>query len=138
MPVSRVWRGYGSALFLELGALRPRPRLRGGESLMGERSVMIQWSWRIEAPRSIMAGSWSTDRKIDNAIQRLAGRTVLEVEVQGRIPELVITLSGGLWLYSFAAVEPQPQWVLFLGDGDWLHVERGRILRNTWIEPAPG
>lgn len=128
MEVSRAWRGHGSALFLELGALHDEPGFRGAQ---GQATVMIEWSWRVERPRSIAFGSWSTDRKMDFAIPRLAGRRVESIAAEGRLPELVIALSGGLWVHAFTTVEEQPQWVLFLPDQSWLHVVGGRLARNT-------
>ena len=137
MPVSRTWRGYGSALFLELGVLHeehrpptrvnPEPRV----SLKGEATVMIQWSWRVERPRSIAFGSWSTDRRMDFGISRLTGHRVEGITVEGRIPELVITLSGGLWVHAFNTSEGQPEWTVFLPDESRLEVAAGRLVRNT-------
>jgi hypothetical protein len=137
LPVSRTWRGYGSALFLELGTLHeessPPSRIwpRGRVSLKGEATVMIQWSWRVERPRSIAFGSWSTDRRMDFGIARLEGHRVEGITVEGRLPELVIALSGGLWVHAFNTAEGQPQWVLFLPDGSSLTVAAGRLVRNT-------
>jgi len=60
MPVTHVWRGAGSALFLEFGALTQRMRRDGSAgNARGEVTLMIEWSWRIEAPDSILCGSWS-------------------------------------------------------------------------------
>ena len=136
MAVSRPWRGYGSALFLELGTLREerhppsRTRPEGGVSLTGEATVMVQWSWRVERPRSIAFGSWSTDRRMDFGIARLEGHRVEGITVEGRLPELVIALSGGLWVHAFNTAEGQPQWTVFLPDQSWLTVDGGRPLRN--------
>jgi hypothetical protein len=137
LPVSRPWRGYGSALFLELGTLReePRPPSRanpeGGAYRVGEATVMIEWSWRVERPRSIAFGSWSTDRRMDFGISRLEGHRVEGIAVEGRLPELVVALSGGLWVHAFSTVEGQPQWTLFLADGSWVTVAGGGLVRNT-------
>jgi hypothetical protein len=62
LPLSHVWRGYGSAIFLEFGRLTPRTR-RSGEAgnPRGELGLMIQWSWRIEDTVSILCGSWSQE-----------------------------------------------------------------------------
>ncbi|WP_129219386.1 hypothetical protein [Lichenibacterium ramalinae] len=38
MPVSHVWRGHGSALFIELGALAPRTRRDGSRGRSGRAS----------------------------------------------------------------------------------------------------
>ena len=62
LVLAHVWRGHGSALFVELGALTPRLRRDGspGEP-KGEIGLMIEWSWRIEDARSIICGSWSDE-----------------------------------------------------------------------------
>ncbi len=126
--IGHSWRGYGSAIFLELGALR---RLKGRRHLRGEFTIMIEWSWRIEKPRSIMAGSWSSDRMITTSVGALKGRRLTSVTAEGRLPELNLRLSGGLWLHSFATAEGQPVWAIGLRDGSWLSVEGGRIVRDA-------
>ena len=92
---------------------------------------MIEWSWRVERARSIEAGSWSTDRRIDGAVSRLRGPRVTELAVTGRLPELVVGLSDGRWVHSFMTAEGQPEWALFLPDGSWLTVERGRLVHDV-------
>jgi len=91
---------------------------------------MIQWSWRIEKVRSIQLGSWSSERKINAGIRALKGLKVVEVTVEGRLPELELHLNSGLWIHSFATVEGQPEWALFLRDGSWITVERGRLVHD--------
>jgi hypothetical protein len=57
MPVTHVWRGGRSALFLEFGALTPRVLPDGNTgNARGEVTLMIEWSWRIEAPKEILCG----------------------------------------------------------------------------------
>jgi hypothetical protein len=49
MEVTHVWRGYGSALFLEMGKLTPQMRRDGTPgNPKGEMELMIEWNWRIE------------------------------------------------------------------------------------------
>ncbi len=133
LPITRAWRGYGSALFLELGELRPAdpPRRDGTPRMKGEGTIMIQWSWRVERARSIEVGSWSTDARIDSGIARLGGLQVVALAVDGRLPELIVGLSDGCWLRSFMTAEGQPEWTVFLPDESWLTVERGRIVHDT-------
>ena len=128
LPVSYSWRGYGSAIFLEFGALRTTPE---GRKRKGEAGVMLQWSWRVETARAIRLGSWSGERRITTGVQALAGRAVVDLSVTGRLPELVIALSGGLWVHSFMTAEGQPDWTVFLPDDSWIHVVRGRLVHNT-------
>ena len=93
--------------------------------------MMLEWSWRVERARSIEAGSWGTDRRIDGAVARLRGPTVSVISVTGRLPELVIELADGRWVHSFMTAEGQPEWTVFLPDGSWITVERGRIIHDV-------
>jgi hypothetical protein len=63
MKVSHLWRGYGSAIFLEFGNLSPGSARRDGSpgNPMGEITIGIEWSWRIENATSIICGSWSEE-----------------------------------------------------------------------------
>jgi len=132
LKISRPWRGYGSAIFMELGRLRRKPRPSGkGYFLKGRATVMIQWSWRVERKRSIAFGSWSGERKINNGIASLKNRFLEEILIEGRLPELYLTLSGNLWLHSFATAEGQPEWTVFLLDGSWITVDRGVLFYDT-------
>jgi hypothetical protein len=128
LPVSRAWRGAGSAIVLELGALEKRYERTGKPK--GEAALIIDWSWRVEGARSVPFGSWSGDRKIANGLRSLVGRTVLDLQVTGRLPELSVTLSGNRWLQSFMTAEGQPAWSVFLQDESWLCVERGVLVHD--------
>jgi hypothetical protein len=132
LPVSHVWRGYGSALFVELGELTPSRVRRDGSpgNPEGEMSLMIEWSWRIERPRSILCGSFSDETKWPGAFAKLVGTTVENVTIFGRLPEVSLALSNGLHVSSFMTAEGQPQWVLFdrrAPTTSWLAVERGAV-----------
>jgi hypothetical protein len=114
MPVSHVWRGYGCALFLEFGRLSPRTRRDGNEGNPdGEFGVMIQSSWRIESARTILCGSWSDEALWEPAFVGLIGRTVVDVNTFGRLPELTIALTEDLHVSSFMTAEGEPAWALF-------------------------
>ena len=128
LRVSHLWRGHGSALFLELGKLK-RPGDRTNPQGVG--SIMLEWSWRVEAPRSIAFGSWSSDRKIAAGVQSLRGRRVLAMSLVGRLPELELELTEGRWVHSFMTFEGAPMWTVFLPDGSWLCVERGAVVHDN-------
>ena len=111
--VSHVWRGHGSAIFLEFGDLAPGVVRKGNESNpTGELSLMIQWSWRIENARSILGGSWSSEGKWRGMFAKVLGANVTDVEFFGRIPEVSVSLSNGRRVVSFSTVEGQPEWAL--------------------------
>jgi hypothetical protein len=132
--LSSVWRGYGSAIFLEFGKLSARVRRDGsvGKNSGGEYTVMIQWSWRIENENSIVCGSWSDDKNWASVFTSLVGRKVQDVSLYGRIPELSIELSGGMYVASFMTADGQPAWTIIdraLGDAKsrFISVENGKV-----------
>ena len=114
LPVSHIWRGHGSALFIEIGALTPRSRRNGspGEP-EGEIGLMIEWSWRIEDGQSIACGSWSDEDLWLSSFARLVGRTVKDLATFGALPEVVVSLEGNLRVASFMTAEGDPAWTLF-------------------------
>lgn len=129
-PVSHVWRGHGSALFLEFGktldVVSPGGKSR---SQQGELTLMIQWSWRIERARSILGGSWSDERRWLSMFAKLLGGIVVKVETFGTLPEIEVSLSNGLRVCSFMTAEGQPQWAILVRGGSVgsLAVRGGRL-----------
>lgn len=127
---AHVWRGLGSALFIEFGELTPTKRRNGTEgNPEGELTLMIEWSWRIERPQSILGGSWSSERKWPGLFRQITGTTVESVEIFGRLPEISVGLSNGLHVVSFMTAEGQPEWAIltrkpFIG---YLSVKRGKL-----------
>jgi hypothetical protein len=114
MKVSHVWRGHGSALFLEFGNLTPRNRRDGSPgNPQGEVGFMIEWSWRIEDERSIVCGSFSNEELWGPAFDRLVGREVTDLSTFGRLPEILLSLAGNLHVASFMTADGDPAWALF-------------------------
>lgn len=131
LPVSHAWRGYGTAMFLEFGALTmPGPSTPRSRNPKGEATLMVQWSWRVETRGAVQFGSWSGNKKMDNGIQQLKARTVLDIGLVGRLPEVYIELSGQRWVHTFMTREGQPEWTVFLPDRTWITFRGGRIIRE--------
>ncbi|HTH96998.1 MAG TPA: hypothetical protein VL574_06235 [Stellaceae bacterium] len=117
LPVGHVWRGYGSALFLEFGALRPRLRRDGSfGNPHGQISLMLEWSWRIEGRRRILCGSWSDKRRWPRVFNLVRGKTVESVTLFGRLAELDLGFSHGLHALSFMTADGDPAWILIRND----------------------
>jgi hypothetical protein len=111
LPISAIWRGHGSTIFLEIGQLYPVKRKSGENgNPTGEYTVMLEWSWRIESQTSIIGGSWSDEEGWQTLFNSLLGRTVLDISVFGRLPELSLVLSGEKYVLSFMTAEGQPSW----------------------------
>jgi hypothetical protein len=131
LPLSYLWRGYGSAIFFEFGRLTPRTRLSGeaGEP-QGEFGLMIQWSWRIENRASILCGSWSNEDLWEPTFDLLRNRAVVDLSVVGRLPEVVVALAEDNYVSSFMTGDGDPSWTLFDRRGDavrWLTVREGSL-----------
>jgi hypothetical protein len=114
LPLSYLWRGYGSAIFLEFGRLTSRTRLSGeAGNPRGEFGLMIQWSWRIENAVSILCGIWSEEPLWKPSFDLLQNKTIVGVSLFGRLPEISVALSEDLFVSSFMTAEGDPSWVLF-------------------------
>lgn len=113
LPVTRVWQGYGSAIFIEFGKLHSTQKKNGQPgSPRGDWSLFIEWSWRIEGKRRIWCGSWSDGERWPRAFARLQNQTVTAVSVTGRLPEIDVALSNGLHIVSMMTSEGDPAWAL--------------------------
>jgi hypothetical protein len=117
LPVSRVWQGYGSAIFFEFGDVQPRRRRDGSPgNPRGQWTLMIEWSWRIEGKKKIWCGSWSDGERWPRAFSRLQGATVVSASLFGRLPEITLRLSNGLSVVSMMTAEGDPAWALIARD----------------------
>ncbi|MFL1455849.1 hypothetical protein ACJO5Y_18220, partial [Marinobacter sp. GN3S48] len=130
LPVNHVWLGHGSAIFVELGELSPT-YLRDGSTgnPSGNFTLMVEWSWRIEKPRSILGGSYSSARRWPSMLKKLLGSTVTGLETIGAIPEIQLSLSNGTRVVSFMTESGQPQWALISRQPGFgtLCVKNGRV-----------
>lgn len=139
LPVSHVWRGHGSAVFIELGQLSRRQRRDGSPgNPEGEVSLGVEWSWRIEDQVSILCGSWSDEQLWEPAFEKLRGNRVVRCELFGSLPEVAITLDNGVRLLSFATTDGQP--LLHLvdrrdGSASWFTVRDGKLHLGDGTEP---
>jgi hypothetical protein len=129
LPISHVWRGYGSAIIFEFGALRSRTKRDGtlGDP-QGEMSLMIEWSWRIESQRRILCGSWGNEARWSKVFALMKNRKVIKAYLFGRLPEIALDIEGGISVISFMTSEPDPAWALFDRQNEqtrWLCVRRG-------------
>jgi hypothetical protein len=131
LQLNHIWRGHGSALFLEFGELSSRLKRDGSvANPQGLWSLMIEWSWRIENASSILCGSWSDEALWRPAFSDLLGCMVLHVKTFGRLPEIEIGLSNELNVLSFMTAEGYPAWTLFdrrKPQAQWISVERAGL-----------
>ena len=114
-PISHVWRGYGSSVFLEIGELTPSTERRRDGSLRnptGRISIGVDWSWRIENTDSILCGSESEEELWSSAFDRLREGRIQSCALFGLLPEIELRTDGGIRFLSFSTTEGQPNWFL--------------------------
>lgn len=114
LQVARVHEGYYQTVIFHLGQLSEK-RYRNGKTILeGEASLMIEWNWRVERGSAIWFSSFSCLTKREQGLASLAGKPIVGITVEGRLPELSIQLTGDIWLKSFCLSEDQPQWTIFV------------------------
>jgi hypothetical protein len=135
LPLSRIWQGYGSAVFLEFGEVQPRRRRDGSPgNPRGQWTLMIEWGWRVEGKRRIWCGSWSDGARWPRAFSRMEGQSVAAIRLSGRLAEVYLSLSNGLHLASAMTAEGDPAWALSCRVTDpWVSVRTraGRLVFDS-------
>jgi hypothetical protein len=147
LTVGHLWRGHGSAIFLEFGELRaPRDpdgslsRRRDGSLLnpQGEITVGIEWNWRIETATSILCGSGCEDERLEPGLDLLRASYVQGLSLVGRLPEIDLAFTNGLHLVTFMTAEGQPDWSLTdrrTSPQTWVTVRRGALFESDGTVP---
>ncbi len=126
LEIALAWKGYGSAVFFELGRLSP-PQNNREQHARGEACVMIEWDWRVDPDSLVSSGSSNSGPKIEAGIHELQGSTITGITVVGSVPELVGYFSNGACLRSFSATNGNPQWSIKLPSGAWLSAKNGAL-----------
>ena len=132
LSVSHFWFGDYSALYLELGDLKPSGRVRKDGSPtnpQGEFTVYAGFDWRIERPKSIFPSRRKSIRQLRSITAKLVGATVTSATTFGRIPELQIGFSNGLFIATFSLSPGDPEWSVSFNRQSTLHLctVRGRL-----------
>ena len=131
LPISHPWKGYGSAIFLELGALDA-----GKNNPNGEACISVEWDWRIENGCTVLSGSSVRGPRISRFLLSLKGTMVSAIETFGSPSELCVLLSNGYRLRTMAALPGDPQWTIRLLDGRYLQFCNGSLLLDHGSGPA--
>ncbi len=131
LPISRIWQGYGSAVFLEFGSIQPRQRRDGSPgNPRGEWTLMLERGWRVEGKRRIWCGSWSDGERWPRVFTRLEKASVVTASLFGRLPEINVGLANGLSVLSMTTQESDPDWTLFkrqASESTAVYVRAGRL-----------
>ena len=68
--IGHAWKGYGSAIFLELGNLTP-PKSERLSHPSGDWCIAIEWDWRVELESRVWVGSSNRGSEITERISDL-------------------------------------------------------------------
>ena len=137
--IGDVWRGYGSALFIEIGQMTPHTRRDGSAGqAQGQISIGLGVSWRIQDERAILCGSTSEEASWEPAFTLLRGATIRACHLFGALPEIDIATTEGIRFLSFTK-EGQPEWYMVDRRCDparWFMVRGGQLHLGDGSEPA--
>lgn len=134
LTISLPWKGYGTAIFLELGVLAPpEPHRRYN---VGEACIYVAWDWRVEAENAVLYGSSNSRPKIEAGILSLRGTAIQAISIVGPIPELVVQFSNGHCLRSMIMVTGDPEWFIRLQDGRFVTTMGGDLLIGNGSESS--
>jgi len=128
LPVSLPWKGYGSAIFLELGELVRRPSGQRRTRDEGEAGIYVGWDWRCEAGNTVLFGSSNSRPAIERGIQALLASKIVSIAINGKVPELSIEFSNGYRLISAAMLPDGSEWSVRLAENLYLSAEKGVLL----------
>jgi hypothetical protein len=118
LPVSLPWKGYGSAIFLELGKLAPLERPRQHHN-KGEVCIFLEEGWRVEAASEVLYSSSSDRPSIAAGVEKLRGTKIAEICIDDAISEFQIHFSSGCRIVS-SMTEAEAEWSIRLAPGLWL------------------
>ena len=139
-PISYLWRGYGSAVFIEFGELMQTTNRDGSPGHPeGQVSLGVEWSWRIEDDATILSGSWSEEDLWEPTFARLRDSQVEGLRLFGKLPEIELSTDQGVRFLSFSTTDGQPQWHLVdrrNGPARWFSVMNGQLHLGDGREPA--
>lgn len=139
-PITYIWRGYGSAVFIEFGELSPRSNRDGSPGHPeGQISLAVEWSWRVEDDSAILSGSWSEEELWEPTFALLRDARVTSLKLFGRLPEVELSTDRGVRFLSFSTTDGQPQWDLVdRRDGlpRWFSIRHGCLHLGDGTEPA--
>ncbi len=130
LDISHPRRNVGSSVFLELGALTQTFHPRTGRRLndRGEACIVPFHHWRIETATEVLHGTSGNLPRVLRALEFLRGKKIEAIGFTGGLPELVVKLSGGLFLRTLDMFAGDPAWAIKLPDGHWLAVDAGQLV----------
>jgi len=131
MYVSSLWKGYGSALFMEL-----TDRIPSSNEEKADAHIFIGYNWRFEHGPTILCGSGDPARNIAAFTDGFVGHAIASIECVGDVGELVITLRDGSIARTFQRNASSDAWHVVLPDRYSLSFEEGRYTISNYDDPG--
>jgi hypothetical protein len=130
LPVSHVWFGDYSALYLELGELKPGKQRKDGTAgnPFGQITVYAGYSWRLERAGVVYSGKANTTDDRHKVATAVKNSTITTASTVGGTLDLQVEFSNGFWLVTFDETEGDPEWSVSFNTGrEHLCVSEGRL-----------
>ncbi len=116
--IVRAWKGYGSALFLDLAE---------GQD---PKDVFFGFEWRCERGSVVERGWNDSMPEIADLCKTLNGLTVTAITIADGVPDLIVTLSDGRIIRTI--VEDRPDWTVRMGPDLYVYLD------ETWTLGGDG
>ena len=126
--VTQVWEGYASRIFISFGELTPSTyvlrsgspgRPRGKIELSNMQS---ESGWDLSLDGILLADCESPATRRHRALQRLAGKRLLRVQIDAQSLATVLSFSTGIAITTWKLLgsrETRPHWSMRVGENEW-------------------
>jgi hypothetical protein len=133
-PVTHVWQGFASVLFIEFGALSPAPYVRRdgttpnprGEFTLTTMNSYAAWELLLNG-RQITGADAKWHRR-EHALKRLVGHRLCTFEIDAGSLSTRLAFGYGLTLRTTTLrqrLQQSPHWRVCFGSDDWPSVILG-------------
>lgn len=137
LPISRPWKGYGSAIFFELGKLTPQLTSYGKRRkayFKGQAGISIYWDWRVGNGTRVIFGSSDSGPEIADGMKELQNLTISNITLDKELLEITVRFSNGNFLKSMTMTKGYPQWSIRLSDEKYLGVKNGQLSGDPTLD----
>lgn len=122
--IAKAWKGFGSALFLDLEE-GDRPN-----------TIFFEFCWRCERGSVVERGWNDALPVIAEFCETLHGLTITSITIADGVPDLIVGLSDGRVIRTI--VEVQPDWHVRLRPSYYVGLDETWIVRDTHEEETAG
>ena len=122
--VTHIWRGYGTAIFIEVGVLTKDD---SENNPSGEFTIAIEGTWRLEEKDKVIYGADNDDVTLTKSIKCLEDLEVTNIKFFGRLKEIEIEFDNSIYLSSFAMNSGELEWSV-RSNKTWLYYKSNEFV----------